>query len=275
MSFLERIRREFHPLHALRKSKAFRILCIRFDRRIKVTISGINFPLFAYVVKNFNLMLGRSLHEGGELRNFVALARENDATVFWDIGANVGLYGFSFISMNAKCSAVLFEPDPDNLAALTDTIRVNALENQVSLRKCAVGAALGSADFKRDMITGATGALANGDPEGVFVERHFDVVPETIEVPVTTLDVEAGSTRPPDIMKIDVEGHEWDVLQGALTLLREHGPMVLFETSRDHDAISKTLKDLGYEFRNAETGEPIDEPAHNTFALAPRHRWPR
>lgn len=237
-------------------------------------VAGIAFPIAGYFLKNFNMVLGRSLHEAETLKWFERLALENEARVFWDIGANVGLYGFTFISANDRRSTVLYEPDPDNLAALQKTVSLNSLGTRVEIRPCAVGAEAGTAAFKRDEITGATGALAGSENESVFVERHFNASPETLDVAVTTLDVEAASRTLPDIIKIDVEGYELDVLSGARDMLTAKLPIILFETSRDSEAIKTLLSGLGYKFRNADTGEPIETLTHNTFALASHHRWP-
>ena len=239
-----------------------------------MNIAGIGFPVSGYIFKNFNMMLGRSLHEANELDYFVRLANQNNAEVFWDVGANVGLYGFSFVSAAPNRTAVLYEPDPDNLAALRHTISSNALESRVELRPCAVAAETGSANFMRDQVTGATGALASSNEEGVFVERHFNVTPDVLEVVVTSLNDEAETRTPPQIMKIDVEGHELGVLTGGREMLAEHRPIILFETSRDHEEIKKILTDLGYQFHDAETGDPVENPTHNTFALCQHHKWP-
>lgn len=274
MSVLDTIRRRFHPLHHLRKSQMFRAFCARFDRLKMMRVAGVAFPIAGYFLKNFNMVLGRSLHEAETLKWFERLAGENNARVFWDVGANVGLYGFTFISANDSRSTVLYEPDPDNLAALQKTVSVNALEARAEIRPCAVSAEVGTAAFKRDEITGATGALATSEDESVFVERHFNATPETLDVLVTTLDTEAASRPSPDIIKIDVEGYELDVLSGAREMLATSLPIILFETSRDSEKIKELLSDLGYQFRDADTGAFIETLARNTFALCSHHRWP-
>jgi hypothetical protein len=94
-------------------------------------IAGISFLVSGYIFKNFNMMLGRTLHEASELDYFVKLADQNNAKVFWDVGANVGLYGFSFVSASPSRTAVLYEPGPDNLAALRHTVSLNTLEPRI------------------------------------------------------------------------------------------------------------------------------------------------
>jgi len=54
-------------------------------------------------------------------------------------------------------------------------------------------------------------------------------------VPVRSLDgYFAGETRRIGAMKIDVEGHEMAVLEGAERILREHGPLIVIEIVGTH-----------------------------------------
>ena len=69
-------------------------------------------------------------------------------------------------------------------------------------------------------------------------------------------------------MKIDVEGHELEVLAGAENTLRYHRPSLIFETTRNHREISSLLGALEYELFDLE-GKRIEEPQYNTIA-APR-----
>ena len=49
--------------------------------------------------------------------------------IFWDIGANIGLYSlYSSVKKN-KISVVSFEPSPSNLVLLTRNISINKLHN--------------------------------------------------------------------------------------------------------------------------------------------------
>ena len=54
-----------------------------------------------------------------------------------------------------------------------------------------------------------------------------------------------------DLLKIDVEGFESDVIQGAVNTIKDHQPIVAFEWSNqslENHSHTKILDDLGYKF---------------------------
>ena len=77
--------------------------------------------------------------------------------------------------------------------------------------------------------------------------------PTKIEVPAVTLsDFFAAETRLPDIIKIDVEGAEYKVIQGASALLSRSAPAVVLEYlepkrhNTEHQQAATLLRTLGY-----------------------------
>jgi FkbM family methyltransferase len=127
-----------------------------------------------------------------------------------DVGANIGYYLLLIESRIGPGGAVAcFEPEPDNLRELERNVRANRLEN---VRVFA--AAVGAEDGRVAMRTGINAAVA-GEGGGDF------------SVPLLRLD--SALEGPVDFMKIDVEGYEGHVLEGARRLLREHRPVLFVE----------------------------------------------
>lgn len=98
-------------------------------------------------------------------------------------------------------------------------------------------------------------------------------------VAMVTLDaVAAREGLHPDVVKIDVEGHELAVLQGMPRLLAEAPPALLLEVTRDHAAILALLQGAGYALFAAHTGAlrqvtTAQDISFNTLALHPsRHQ---
>ncbi len=127
--------------------------------------------------------------------------------LFIDVGANVGSYTV------LACAAVgargcCFEPVPGTYARLLENIRINHLYNRVRCLNVGVGSAAGVLDFSSDMDAGNR-VLADGETRA-----------DRIEVQVATLDslLEGQS---PALIKIDVEGYETAVLEGADETLRK------------------------------------------------------
>jgi FkbM family methyltransferase len=149
------------------------------------------------------------LHEFEDMAFVLHVLRPGD--LFADIGSNVGSYTV-LAAGAAGANCVSFEPLPATFVHLLDNIRLNNLESKVTAKNIGLGASSGSLTF-----TSGLDSLNH-----VVAER--EVVENSIEVPVSTLDaVLSGSTL--TLMKIDVEGFETEVLNGASETMQ--GPSLL------------------------------------------------
>jgi hypothetical protein len=92
--------------------------------------------------------------------------------------------------------------------------------------------------------------------------------PEYITVEVSTLDAELGDVVP-SVIKIDVEGAELAVLEGARSILSRARPVVIFEHVRDtaelhgvaQGAPWDLLAELGYEVLTVTGDGPLTRAA--------------
>jgi hypothetical protein len=98
-----------------------------------------------------------------------------------------------------------------------------------------------------------------------------------ISVPAVRLDevVFSERHRPPDLVKMDVEGAEWEALHGAERLLRECRPRLICEV---HEAaqmqpIRDYLQGLGYKTEESKPVHPHYSDYHQLYIWAvPRER---
>jgi FkbM family methyltransferase len=139
------------------------------------------------------------LHEFEDMAFALHALRPGD--LFADVGANVGSYTILAAGASgADCAS--FEPSPVTFAHLLDNIRLNHLESKVTAKNIGIGASAGVLAFTSGL-----------DTVNHIVAEH-EIVSNAIEVPVEPLDaVLSGSLL--TIMKIDVEGFETEVLNGA------------------------------------------------------------
>lgn len=179
--------------------------------------------------------------------------------VFFDVGANVGLYT-CFLSQKAD-RTVAFEPHPENLTRLDDNLILNDLTN-VTVRSEALSDTNGTADLavKGTNVAGeGTHSLATGG------ERN------TIEITTVRGDSLVHELPAPDMIKIDVEGAELAVLRGLEETLMSCS-RVYCEThasklrSRDHtvDDVHELLASKGF------TVEVIENRGDEQFIRAVR-----
>jgi len=131
---------------------------------------------------------------------------------FVDVGANVGYFTALATKLVGRSGRVIaFEPSPYAFERLQQMVELNRLEN---VRPIQAGLSNQADRLKLYLGRGSR----NHTPTMVPHENAT-----AIEVPVETLDsiMENMGVDRIDFMKIDVEGHEPRVLEGARRLLRE------------------------------------------------------
>jgi FkbM family methyltransferase len=163
-----------------------------------------------------------------------------------DVGANLGEWTVPFARKVGPAGRVLaIEPAPRSAAALEATLAANALR-QTEIIRCAIGGDDGVAQFAVPVVTSArtdTGTARVGPA----CAGH-----DALQVPLRSLDSLAAERDLArlDLIKIDVEGHERRVLDGAAAILDRHRPVLVMETGHeaggDRAAIRDRLAGLGY-----------------------------
>ncbi len=187
------------------------------------------------------------LHEFSDMAFLLHFLRDDD--LFVDVGANVGSYTILGCAV-AGARGVAFEPVPTTYKRLIENLRLNHLENRVEAVNAGVGSQPGSLRFTSDEDT-MNHILADSE-----------VCANPIDVGVVTLD-RALEGRTPSLLKIDVEGYELPVLQGANETLSSHSlRAVIMELNGsgerygfDESKIVDLMREHGF---NACSYEPFD-----------------
>ena len=173
-----------------------------------------------------NLYCG--LHEFGDMGFLLHFLRPED--LFIDVGANVG--SFSVLAagvVGAKCLAL--EAVPSTFADLTRNIRVNRLEELVRPVCVAAGPGSGRIRFSVD----------RGPQNGPVGESYSGA---STEVPMMSLD-DILEVNSPTLLKVDAEGSDGQVLEGASQTLRSPSlKAVLVE--EDSAAITSMMIEAGF-----------------------------
>lgn len=144
-----------------------------------------------------NIYVG--LHEFEDMAFLLHLLRADD--LFVDVGANIGSYTIlAGGAVGAKCIAI--EPIKKTFELLSDNVKVNRLSENVYLLNSGVGKAKGVLRFTTGLDT-MNHVLSDNEQNS-----------NTIEVPVCTLN-DLLDNQQPVLLKIDVEGFETNVIDGA------------------------------------------------------------
>lgn len=181
-------------------------------------------------------MIGHSLKLYGEYsqREIVFLTSFlNENSVVWDIGANIGYHTTAFASVARRVYA--FEPHPKNFALLEK----NTAELDNVTRFSYAASSQRGVCYVDDFDTAVVGN---------FGAVTVSPLPTAIAVP--TVDLDSAGIDMPDLIKIDVEGHEWPVIQGCAGIIRLRRPVVYYEAieSQNLREIYEFLEPLGYLF---------------------------
>jgi FkbM family methyltransferase len=187
------------------------------------------------------------LHEFADMAFLLHFLRDSDR--FVDIGANVGSYTVLAAGVR-HAQTISVEPLPDTYHRLQANVRINGLDALVRTVNAGLASKPGALRFTRGLDT--VNHVIAGD------ERCEDC----LDVPVTTLD-DLTPDRAPALIKVDVEGFETEVFDGATaTLARPELQGVIVELNGsgerygfDEPSLQKKIESFGF---RAHAYEPFE-----------------
>ncbi|MCK0098073.1 FkbM family methyltransferase [Qipengyuania sp. S6317L1] len=189
---------------------------------------------------------------------------------FLDIGANFGTYtliGADAVGHEGRVIAV--EPAGEIGYLLKENVAMNGYGGTTSVERCAVGDEPGRLTLYE--FSSRQGGNTVIPVVAQAAQETYGETVNTRDVPCRTLDeiVESHGLERVDLMKIDVEGFEYQAFLGARGMLKAHRPRIIMEWLggfyKDREEIGRALWDLltgelGYDLRRIEgnaTTRPI------------------
>ena len=198
--------------HPITRKKKRRVL---FDF-LKWELSGrlVDFS-FVYEFVNDSLLIAKRGMDGATGNLIFGLAEYNDMSFtlhylreedcFIDVGANVGVY--TILASKAKgARTVAFEPIPSTYLHLMKNIALNEISSRVKAYNVGIGAQNATIRFT-SYLDSVNHVISEGE-----------MCRETLAVPIVRLDSIISPTKS-CLIKIDVEGYERNVLEGAKGLI--------------------------------------------------------
>lgn len=176
------------------------------------------------VIAEFFLWYGKNGYERTAIREWIRLLKS--ATVVFDVGANTGIYTLlTCFAGTADQKVVAFEPTARAYARVLENCNVNGIIDRVTIEKTALSNRVGTFEFLH--FENAT-RISSG---ASYVEGFSPFAPQSSELCVaTTLDTYIAETGiVPDLLKIDVEGAEVDVMEGARDLIGRRSATFIVE----------------------------------------------
>jgi FkbM family methyltransferase len=142
-------------------------------------------------------------------------------SVFWDVGANVGVYSL-YAAIARDCRVIAFEPSAANYYGLNTNIRLNLLAERQVQALCICLGEEARADFLHMQDSRVGGALHTfGEPIDYKGDRFAPTsLQGSLSLPIDEL-VERFRLPFPAYIKIDVDGTERRIINGARRTLAD------------------------------------------------------
>ena len=203
------------------------------------------------------------LMRGGEPEALHLSSLCNRRRVSIDVGGNVG--GYTWLLYRLSKRVIVFEANPNLAARLAWFCRLT-LRISVTVHNVALSDRSGTTTLRVPVKDDGRSTIQTSNSLGGW---------ETREVQVRMCRLDDFPAFDIGFMKIDVEGHELAVLQGAETQLRRSKPNLLIEATNEHrpDAVASVwafLQPLGYAGSFLNDGDWVDvgsfDPARHDAA---------
>lgn len=179
--------------------------------------------------------------EKEQLEKLVELCSRRRIDTFLDVGANVGFYSIMFAVKKAVDRIIAFEPDPGNYSRLRANLSASDLEDRIETVQLALG-------DRESPVKLYQGAEANRGESTIAVPEQTpqEVTHQVRQARFDDLYQVEGESI---IVKMDVEGYEFQALAGMERTLRDNACHLQIEHyGTELDRLRDLLDDWGYRF---------------------------
>lgn len=178
---------------------------------------------------------------------------KNDSVII-DAGANIGIFSLYASYLAPKGKIYSFEPVKSTFQILNKNIASNNLENSIFPYNLALGDKKGKAEIMTDSRSLLRGASIILDSD--FLKNRESDFDKKESIEITTIDtfVKENNIARVDFIKIDTEGYEKQIIQGARNTIKEFSPVIscsAYHLKDDKIKIPELVKSIGpnYKYR--------------------------
>ena len=178
-------------------------------------------------------------YEAAEIRAFFRIAESISPTLMLDIGANIGVYSIYLSQVKSISRIFAFEPAPAAFHLLEQNVKLQH-RHRIICRDVALSEKEGVSRFA------IFGDLAgNNAIEETRISGKAEAA-DSVEVATARIDDEVEATGVTFVCKIDVEGHELNVLSGGSEFLAGNTGVLQIEHFGDVEELDAVLERQGY-----------------------------
>ena len=190
--------------------------------------------------------------------------------IFWDIGANIGLYSIYNALKNPNSKTIAFEPSSSNLRVLTRNISINNLKESISVapialtNKESIFLDMNEKNFVEGGSLNTFGEKYDYNGKEFKPNMQYNLLGTTMNyfIKNSILDI-------PDYIKIDVDGIEYLILEGGDKFLNNKKVKSLLieineNFSEQHDNILNLMNKYDFKFLHKGQNEDMKSKLSNS-----------
>ncbi len=143
-------------------------------------------------------------------------------TIFWDIGSNIGLYSIYASLKHDNLKVISFEPSTSNLRILSRNISINKMGNKITICQLPLGQSplnfnkMNETNFLEGFSENTFGKDINFEGKKMKTNNSYELLGTSINQLIKD-----GILKCPNYVKIDVDGIEHLILNGATNILAD------------------------------------------------------
>ena len=197
----------------------------------------------------------------------------NSKIIFWDIGANIGLYSiYSAVKHKDNIQVIAFEPSSSNLRILSRNISINNLSDKIIINQIALTDKnksflnMNEPEFIEGSSLNTFGENINFEGKKFFPNQKYKIFGTSIDYLINEKIHEV-----PNYIKIDVDGIEHLILNGGDNLFKSNRiKSVLIEINENfleqNKSVLMFMKEHGFKFQKKENfPEKLSFKFKNTY----------
>lgn len=189
--------------------------------------------------------------------NLMTFIKEDSIIV--DVGANVGRFTLPFASKARNGKVLSFEPDATSFSNLEKNCKLNSFDNITLVNK---GLGSKNASFQLFVVNKNNPGMNRILNDGSSHDSCSEIEVVKLDDYLNQLNLDKV-----DVIKIDVEGFENEVIEGAREVIVKYKPLLFVEMSNENlkehgssfELLVKKIEELGYKIVNASTMDVVTE----------------
>ncbi len=231
--------------------KSFFFWFIEFSNNESYKIIDIERKKIKFFVPNklVNYRVNTFFTKEPETLEWIKNFNDDEEIIFWDIGANIGLYSIYASLIHKNIKVYSFEPSTSNLRILSRNISINNLENKILINQFPLSKSekgfnlMMENEFMEGGALHSFGLKKNFEGNILNPKNNYMIYGFNIDYIVNNLNFEI-----PNYLKIDVDGLEHQILEGGInTLSHKNIKSILIEINENYDEQEKKIKSIMYD----------------------------